>query len=110
MFFFSLKKYFLRNGFIDIVGIPVTENGKINNKLLGLVTFRDIDFINKEQWSSTPIKQVMTPIEDLVTANADLTLKDAYIILQRSKKGTKKRSTKFLEDSDFKFTLSNLSV
>jgi IMP dehydrogenase len=25
-------------------GIPVTESGKINSKLLGLITFRDIDF------------------------------------------------------------------
>ncbi|CAF1549607.1 unnamed protein product, partial [Adineta steineri] len=30
-------------------GIPVTENGKINSKLLGLITFRDIDFLSKDQ-------------------------------------------------------------
>lgn len=68
-------------------GIPVTENGKINSKLLGLVTFRDIDFLSKDQWSNTLIEQVMTKKDDLVTANNDLTLKDAYHILQRSKKG-----------------------
>jgi IMP dehydrogenase len=69
-------------------GIPVTENGKINSKLLGLITFRDIDFLNKDQWSTMPISQVMTPIDELITAKDDLTLKDAYHILQRSKKGS----------------------
>lgn len=68
-------------------GIPVTENGKINSKLLGLVTFRDIDFLNKDQWSTISVRQVMTPVEELVTAKNDLRLKDAYSILQRSKKG-----------------------
>ncbi len=66
----------------------MTESGKINSKLLGLITFRDIDFFNKDQWSSIPIHQVMTPIEELITAKNDLTLKDAYHILQRSKKGS----------------------
>ncbi|CAF4414049.1 unnamed protein product, partial [Adineta steineri] len=64
-------------------GIPVTENGKINSKLLGLITFRDIDFLNKDQWSTIPVSQVMTSIDDLITAKNDLTLKDAYTILQR---------------------------
>jgi IMP dehydrogenase len=69
-------------------GIPVTESGKINSKLLGLITFRDIDFLSKDQWSSMPISRVMTPIDELITAKNDLTLKDAYLILQRSKKGS----------------------
>jgi CBS domain-containing protein len=56
--------------------------------LLGLITFRDIDFLNKEQSSTIPVSQVMTPIEELITAKNDLTLKDAYNILQRSKKGS----------------------
>ncbi len=66
----------------------MTESGKINSKLLGLITFRDIDFLNKDQWSTIPINQVMTPIDELITAKNDLTLKDAYHILQRSKKGS----------------------
>ena len=70
-----------------ISGIPVTESGKINSKLLGLITFRDIDFLSKDQWSTIPVSQVMTPTEELITAKNDLTLKDAYHILQRSKKG-----------------------
>jgi IMP dehydrogenase len=68
-------------------GIPITANGKINNKLLGLITFRDIDFLSKDQWLTTSVQQFMTPVDELITANNDLTLKDAYHILQRSKKG-----------------------
>lgn len=71
----------------SITGIPVTESGKINSRLLGLITFRDIDFLSKDQWSNILVSQVMTPVEDLITAKNDLTLKDAYHILQRSKKG-----------------------
>lgn len=71
-------------------GIPVTENGKINSKLLGLITFRDIDFLQKDQHATTSVQQVMTPIDELITAKNDLTLKDAYHILQRSKKGRSK--------------------
>jgi IMP dehydrogenase len=70
----------------------VTETGKINSKLLGLITFRDIDFFNKDQWSTISVDQVMTPIDELITAKNNLTLKDAYLILQRSKKGSFVRS------------------
>jgi IMP dehydrogenase len=79
-----------RQVFPHPIGIPVTENGKINSKLLGLITFRDIDFLSKDQWSTTSVRQVMTPVDDLITAKNDLTLKDAYHILQRSKKGQSK--------------------
>ncbi|CAF4826367.1 unnamed protein product, partial [Rotaria sp. Silwood1] len=51
----------------------------------GLITFRDIDFLSKHQWSNIPISQVMTPIDELITAKNNLTLKDAYHILQRRK-------------------------
>ncbi len=66
----------------------MTESGKINSKLLGLITFRDIDFLNKDQWANIPVNQIMTPMNELITAKNDLTLKDAYNILQRSKKGS----------------------
>ncbi len=75
----------------------MTESGKINSKLLGLITFRDIDFLSKDQWSTIPVSQVMTPAEELITAKNDLTLKDAYHILQRSKKGLKRSTIYFFE-------------
>ena len=43
--------------------------------------------ISKEQWSTKLVSEVMTLVEDLITAKNELTLKDAYSILQRSKKG-----------------------
>jgi IMP dehydrogenase len=82
LFFYSYFYFNIKNK-----GIPVTESGKINSKLLGLITFRDIDFLSKDQWSTIHVSDVMTPIEELITAKNDLTLKDAYHILQRSKKG-----------------------
>jgi IMP dehydrogenase len=48
---FNLKE---KHGFS---GVPVTEDGKIGSKLLGIVTSRDIDFIDDR---STPLQQVMT--------------------------------------------------
>ena len=38
-------------------GIPVTENGHMGGKLVGLVTQRDIDFLTSDQYC-TPISEV----------------------------------------------------
>ncbi|XP_074645610.1 inosine-5'-monophosphate dehydrogenase 1b-like isoform X2 [Tubulanus polymorphus] len=77
---FHLKR---KHGFS---GFPVTQNGQMGQKLLGLVTQRDVDFIHKDLYN-TPIKEVMTKLEDLVVAPANVTLKEANKILQKSRKG-----------------------
>ncbi len=63
-------------------GIPITENGKLNSKLVGIVTNRDIDF---ETDRSRPLSQVMTT--DLLTSHKGISLNEANNILKESKKG-----------------------
>ncbi|RFU75315.1 inosine-5 -monophosphate dehydrogenase imd2 [Trichoderma arundinaceum] len=63
-------------------GFPVTEDGKIGSKLLGIVTNRDIQF---EDALSGPVSKVM--VTDLITAPAGVTLLEANKILSQSKKG-----------------------
>ena len=63
-------------------GIPITENGKMGSKLVGIVTNRDIDF---EKDSSRKLKEVMT--KELLTASKKVSLSEANKILRESKKG-----------------------
>lgn len=65
-------------------GIPITEDGTRNSKLVGIVTNRDVDF---ESDDSILLRQVMTPLERLITADEGLALKEANAILKQSKKG-----------------------
>jgi len=68
-------------------GVPITEDGNANGRLLGLVTSRDVDFLPAHEASTTQLKMVMTPLDALIVAPASITLKEAYQILQKSKKG-----------------------
>lgn len=61
-----------------IGGIPVVDD---DNKLLGIVTNRDLRF---EKNSVRPIKEVMTS-QNLITAKEGTSLKDAELILQEHK-------------------------
>ncbi len=63
-------------------GIPITEDGTLNSKLIGIVTKRDIDF---EANRSRKVKEVMTT--QLVTAPAGISLAEGNRILKESKKG-----------------------
>ncbi|KAL1493181.1 hypothetical protein ABEB36_011287 [Hypothenemus hampei] len=68
-------------------GIPVTEDGKLGGKLVGMVTSRDIDFLDQDESANTKLDSIMTKLEDLVTAQAGVTLAEANKILEKSKKG-----------------------
>ncbi len=68
-----------KNGFS---GIPITEDGTLDSKLVGIVTNRDVDF---EQDRSTLLGEMMTT--DLITAPKGVTLGDANRMLRDSKRG-----------------------
>lgn len=63
-------------------GFPITEQGRMGSRLVGIVTNRDIDFI---QDRSTPLSDVMTT--ELVVGREPCTLEEANQILRQSKKG-----------------------
>ena len=63
-------------------GIPITEDGTLNSRLIGIVTNRDIDF---EKDRSKTLGDVMTT--ELVTATEGVSLNEANRILRESKKG-----------------------
>src|SRR5690606_32032608 len=63
-------------------GIPITEDGTLRGRLLGIVTNRDIDF---ESDRSKKLREVM--VTNLVTAPEGVTLVEANEILRESKKG-----------------------
>ncbi|SCU90416.1 LAME_0E08460g1_1 [Lachancea meyersii CBS 8951] len=63
-------------------GFPVTESGSLPSKLVGIVTSRDIQFIED---NSLLISEVMT--KELVTAKVGVTLAEGNEILKTTKKG-----------------------
>lgn len=63
-------------------GIPITEDGTRNSRLIGIVTNRDVDL---EQDPTIKLRDVMT--RDLITAAEGVELKEANRILKDSKKG-----------------------
>ena len=63
-------------------GIPITQNGKLNSLLIGIVTNRDIDF---ETNRTKKLSEVMST--ELLTARENISLSEANNILKKSKKG-----------------------
>nr|POE92357.1 inosine-5'-monophosphate dehydrogenase [Quercus suber] len=63
-------------------GFPVTENGTLRSKLIGMITPRDIQFHSNPESSVTEAMST-----DLVTAREGVSLQEANDILRKSKKG-----------------------
>ncbi len=71
-------------GKFRISGVPITENGEKNGKLIGIITNRDLKF---EEDFSQKISDVMTTVEDgLITAKVGITLDEAKKILAKARK------------------------
>ena len=62
-----------------ISGVPVTEDGKLGSKLVGIVSNRDTDFILDRMMK---LADVMTPIEQLVTGPYPISIAEANEILK----------------------------
>ncbi|MDX1565451.1 MAG: IMP dehydrogenase, partial [Phycisphaeraceae bacterium] len=64
-----------------ISGVPITEDGNKNGRVVGILTRRDLKFLEDDE---RPIRQVMT-CEDLITAAPDTSLEQAERILNQNK-------------------------
>ncbi len=62
-------------------GFPITEKGAPKGKVLGILTRRDLKFVEDE---TTPIGLVMTS-SNLITAPPGMTLEEASVILNKNK-------------------------
>lgn len=63
---------------------PITDNGKIGGRLMGIISNRDSAFLDNKL---TKIKEFMTPREKLIVAREGVSLAEANEILKTSKKG-----------------------
>jgi len=64
-------------------GIPITENGAMGGKLLGMCTNRDTDFqVNVDR----KLSEIMTPRHDLVVGDEKMTMEDATTLMLTSKR------------------------
>ncbi|KAI3657812.1 hypothetical protein MP638_001951 [Amoeboaphelidium occidentale] len=68
-------------------GVPITENGKLGSKLLGIVTSRDVDFLQDSASLQKPLVEIMTPADKLVVGLEGITLEEANRKLKECKKG-----------------------
>merc|ERR1740138_732892 len=66
-------------------GFPVTEDGNVGSKLLGMVTKRDTDFVKDR--ASTKVSDIMTPVDKCVKGAYGVELSAANKLLTDSKKG-----------------------
>mmetsp|Transcript_112190 Transcript_112190/g.356508 ORF Transcript_112190/g.356508 Transcript_112190/m.356508 type:complete len:558 (+) Transcript_112190:80-1753(+) len=66
-------------------GFPVTEDGNMGSKLLGLVTKRDTDFLDNK--SSTSVGSIMKKFGDLTVADESIELAAANVVIREKKLG-----------------------
>ena len=65
-----------------VSGLPVVE---ADNTLIGIITNRDLRFTPVAEWSTTKVRDVMTP-QPLITAPIDISNEDATALLRQHKR------------------------
>src|SRR3954469_24000663 len=65
-----------------VSGLPVVDT---DNRLLGIITNRDLRFTPVAEWATTKVDEVMTPMP-LITGPADISRDDATVLLRRHKR------------------------
>lgn len=65
-----------------VSGLPVVD---VDNRLLGIITNRDLRFTPVAEWGSTKVDEVMTPMP-LITAPVGISRDDATAILRQHKR------------------------
>ncbi|MDI6910111.1 IMP dehydrogenase [Nocardioides sp.] len=65
-----------------ISGFPVVD---ADNRLLGMITNRDLRFTPVAEWATTKVDEVMTPMP-LITGHSDISREDATVLLRQHKR------------------------
>lgn len=78
----TIRDLFAIRDNVGFSGFPITEDGKMGSRLVGIVTSRDVDFRTD---LDTPVSDIMST--DLVVAHEPCTLAEANLIMRESKKG-----------------------
>jgi CBS domain-containing protein len=63
----------------DDYGFPVLDEGRI----VGMVTLDDVRSIARDAWSTTTVRDIMTPAEELATVSPDDEAAEALNVLQQ---------------------------
>jgi CBS domain-containing protein len=62
----------------DDHAFPVVDNGQ----LLGMVTLEDVRALSRDEWQRTTVRDIMTPVDQLVTVDVQDDMSDALDKLQ----------------------------
>ncbi|MBZ5737553.1 IMP dehydrogenase [Nocardioides mangrovi] len=65
-----------------ISGFPVVDT---DNRLIGMITNRDLRFTPVAEWATTKVDEVMTPMP-LITGHSDITRDEATVLLRKHKR------------------------
>jgi len=78
----TLEQLDERCGEYRVSGLPVVD---VDNRLLGIVTNRDLRFTPVAEWAGTKVNEVMTPMP-LITAPVGISRDEATVLLRQHKR------------------------